>query len=135
MRIMALDVGERRIGIALSDKLNLTAQPFKVIERDNKEIQELKKIIEEKGIKKIVFGIPLNSRGGETEQSKKIREFAKKLNKEIPICIDFYDERFSTSEIEKILISARITRKKRKNLRDILSAVIILQSYLDRRKI
>lgn len=134
MRIMALDVGDKRVGIALSDPLNLTAQPFKVIERGNKELQEIKKIIDEKEVSKIVLGLPLNSKGGETEQSKKIRKFAEKLKNKISVPIEFYDERFTTIEAEKVLISADIRRNKRKNVIDMLSSVLILQGYLELNK-
>lgn len=134
MRIMALDVGDKKIGVALSDPLNLVAQPLKVIKRGNREIEEIKRIVKEKNVSKIILGLPLNKRGDETEQSEKIKNFAKKLKNTICASIEFYDERFTTKEAEKILISAKLSREKRKKFLDIVSSVIILQGYLSRYK-
>ena len=132
-RVMALDYGEVRIGIAMSDVTRFLASGYenytrKGLELDCKHIAE---IVSNNNVKTIVIGLPLNMDGTEGVRVEKTREFASELSKYTDAKIDFLDERLTSVSAEKILISADVSRKKRKQVLDKLSATIILQDYLD----
>ena len=133
IRIMGLDVGDKTIGVAVSDLLGLTAQGIKTIRRESfkKDIEELKNIIKEKGVTKIVMGLPKNMNGTMGPQSEKVLKFSQKVKEHIDLEIDFWDERLTTVAAERSLIQADVSRKKRKTVIDMLAAVLILQGYLD----
>ncbi|HPZ09881.1 MAG TPA: Holliday junction resolvase RuvX [Candidatus Eremiobacteraeota bacterium] len=136
-RILGLDIGHKRIGIAISDPTGTIATGLEVIEVDSKidVFVYLKKIITIHRVSKIVMGLPKSMDGSLGKSAKKIMEFGKKLKVNIPECkIDYFDERLSTKEALRTLISADVSRKKRKIVIDKVSAVIILQSYLDLHK-
>ena len=132
-RIMALDYGDVRIGIALSDVTRFLASGFENYTRVDTEsdCKHIAKIVEENNVREIVFGLPLNMDGSAGIRVDKTREFAGILSQYTDAKIDFYDERLTSISAEKILISADVSRKKRKQLIDKLSATIILQDYLD----
>ncbi len=101
---MCIDHGETRIGIALSDPLQIISRPYKVISNTNDNtLAEIKKIIEEENIGKIVVGLPVNLKGEDTIRTGEVREFVKKLKKNISIPVIFWDERYSTVEANEIL--------------------------------
>lgn len=129
MRIMGLDVGEKRIGVAVSDLLGYIAQGISVVKRE--DIEELKKIVGDYNIEKIVVGLPKNMDGSIGEQAKKVLAFMENLKKEINLPILTWDERLTTKEAEGVLLRADLSRAKRKKVIDKLAAVLILQSYLD----
>jgi len=129
MRIMGLDVGEKRIGVAVSDLLGYTAQGISVIKRENTE--ELKEIVSDYNIEKIVVGLPKNMDGSIGEQGKKVLDFIEELKKEINLLILTWDERLTTKEAEGVLLKADLSRAKRKKVIDKLAAALILQGYLD----
>lgn len=135
MRILCLDVGEKRIGVAISDELGITAQGLGTVERkqNNKDedIEEIRKIVERYNVDKIILGLPKNMDGTLGQSGKMVEDYAKKLQSRLNIDLGFWDERLSTVSAERVLIDADISRKKRKSVIDKLSAVIILQSYLD----
>ena len=134
-RIMGLDVGDKTIGVALSDPLGWTAQGLKTVRRTGikKDLQELGEIIEEYDVKKIVVGLPKNMNGTIGPQCKKVLEFNEKLSKRFnDIEIIQWDERLTTVAAERTLIEADVGRKKRKEVIDKIAAVHILQGYLDR---
>ena len=134
-RIMGLDVGDKTIGVALSDPLGWTAQGLKTVRRTGikKDLQELGEIIEEYDVKKIVVGLPKNMNGTIGPQCKKVLEFNEKLSKGFnDIEIIQWDERLTTVAAERTLIEADVGRKKRKEVIDKIAAVHILQGYLDR---
>ena len=135
MKILGVDIGERRIGLALSDPLGITAQGLKTIQIENPEevYDKLMQIIKEKKVEKIVFGLPRNMNGTLGPQAEKVQEYAQKFNSLSQLPVDFEDERLSTVSAEKVLLLANQSRAKRKKAIDRLSAVIILQSYLDRK--
>ncbi len=131
---MALDVGFKKIGVALSDPLNLTAYPYKVIYRkSNREtFKELLKIVEEKEVKEVVIGLPLDKEGKKSLMAEKIekfsgkfKEFLKEVGKEVNIV--FRDESFTTEEAKELL---RSLGKERKELDDV-AAAILLKEYLE----
>ena len=135
MRILGIDLGEKRIGISISDELGITAQGLPTINSIN-EIEDLKnigKIIDKYGVEKIVLGFPKNMNGSIGKQAQKAISFAEKLKSSFRLPVELEDERLSTSKAEKFLIKSDRSRKKRKKVIDKMSAVIILQSFLDRR--
>lgn len=134
-RIMGLDVGDKTIGVAISDPLMLTAQGLKTIRRESikKDINEIKTIIEEYNINKIIIGFPKNMNNTIGPQGKKVLDFVEKLKNRVDVEIELEDERLSTVAAERILIDGDVSRKKRKNVIDTVAATYILQTYLDRR--
>lgn len=137
MRWMGLDVGQRRIGIALSDPLEFFAQGHSVLERHNtlaRDLEILTEIIGAEMVEGIVIGLPKNLNGTEGIMAEKIREFGGKLEQKSGLPIVFWDERLSTVAAERVLLEADLSRKKRKQKIDQVAAVLILQNYLDFRK-
>ena len=131
-RIIALDVGDRRIGIAVSDPLGFTAQPVETYTRvgygpDTRRIAQLAGQYE---TNRILCGLPLNMDGTQGFQTQKVREFAAKLE-EAGLTVEFYDERMTTVLAEDALLEADMRRENRKKKVDMVAAVMILQSYLD----
>ncbi len=135
-RLMGLDVGDKTIGVALSDLLMITAQGLTTIKRTNfkADIQELRKIIDEYKVTKIVIGMPKMMNGTIGIQGEKVISFTEKLKEKIDLPTDFQDERLTTALSEKILISADVKRNKRKEVIDKLAAVQILTTYMERAK-
>lgn len=135
-RIMGLDVGDKTIGVSVSDLMGLTSQPVTTIKRvsKKKDIESLKEIIKEKQVIKIVSGLPKNMNGTLGPQGEKVFSFCEFLKEETKIEIEFFDERLSTVQAERSLLEGDISRQKRKKVIDMLAAVIILQGYLDRQK-
>jgi len=136
MRKLGLDVGDKTIGIAVSDMLGLTAQGLETIRRTSNEadINRIKEIVKEKEITEIVIGLPKNMNGTIGPQGEKVIKFAERIKKKINANIVFWDERLTTVAAERMLISADVSRKKRKQIIDKVAAVYILQSYLDSKK-
>ena len=132
---MGLDIGDKRIGVALSDPLGLVAQAFEVVERKGDRVfSRLEEIIANFGVKEIVVGLPLKEDGSVGPQAEKVLTFAKELETRLGLPIKFWDERYSTQEAEKILLEADQSRSKRKKARDKVAAAIILQGYLEMRR-
>jgi putative Holliday junction resolvase len=136
-RIMGLDVGDKTIGVAVSDLLMITAQGVTTIKRTNlkNDINELKKIIEEYKVTIIVSGMPKMLDGTVGIQGEKVLEFLEKLKKYVDLPIELEDERFTTLISERMLIDADVKRKKRKEVIDKLAAVQILTTYMQRTKL
>ena len=133
MIVMGLDVGDKRIGVAVSDGLGLTAQGIDTVSRDN-YVDALKNIIEEYEVKSVVVGIPRMLNGTIGIQAEKVLEFIEDLKAAIQLPVFLWDERLSTVAAERVLLEANMSRKKRKTLRDKVAAIVILQNYLDSRK-
>ncbi len=135
-KVMGLDYGEVRIGISMSDMTRLIASPYETFTRKNLDydLEYLSNLIKEKGVKKVVFGLPLNMDGSEGERVQATREFAKRLVEKSEIAVDFMDERLTSVSAENILVQANVRRDKRKKVIDKLAATIILQEYLDTHK-
>ena len=134
MRIMALDVGSRTIGIACSDALLMTAQGIETIRRTSLEndFNRLRELISEYEVHELVVGMPKNMNGTKGDRAEKTEEFVEKMKTVIDLPITFWDERLSTVMAERQLIAADVSRKKRKGVIDKMAAVVILQGYLDR---
>ncbi len=135
-RLMGLDVGDKTIGVAVSDLLMITAQGVTTVKRTNikNDINELKKIIKEYNVTKIVSGLPKMLDGTIGIQGEKVLEFLDKLKQHVEIPIELEDERFTTTISEKMLIQADVKRKKRKEVIDKLAAAQILTTYMQRTK-
>ena len=133
MKILGIDYGEKRFGLAVSDPSNMVARSLKVLERNKTRgwLGELKAIVDKNKIEKIVIGLPRNMNGSLGEKGKEVLAFVKVLEKAIRVPIVTWDERLTTVSAEKVLRQAELSRKKRKDILDKLSACIILQNYLD----
>ena len=139
MRKIALDVGDKTIGVAVSDPLNITAQGITTIERVGirKDAGKVIDYIREYECDTVVIGLNKRLDGTDSPQTEKVYEFKKMLENKMRstglgnVKIDFYDERFTTVMAERVLKEAELTRKERKKVVDKQAAVIILQSYLD----
>jgi putative Holliday junction resolvase len=138
MRILGIDFGEKRIGVAISDPLGLTAQGVMVIGKSDtyeKDIKELNKIIKKyDGVDEIVVGLPKTMRGEIGPQARKVLEFIEALKQKFKLKITPWDERLTTVEAERTLISAGLSREKRRKVIDKSAAAYILQSYLDAKR-
>lgn len=132
-RIIALDVGDKRIGIAVSDETNIISTAVDVIERKTlkQDIERIKDFTKEYKIGKIIVGLPLTMKGTKSIQTEKVNKFIDRLGEKINIPVIPFDERLSTVQGERLLIKADISRRKRKTLIDKVAAQIILQTYLD----
>ena len=132
-RILALDLGKKRIGLALSDPLGITAQGLPNLNRTNKrsDLEELDTLIREHEVGMILLGNPINMRGAEGRQSGWVREFAGALESRTGLPVKLWDERLTSVEAGRVLRSSGISIEKRAAAVDRLSAVILLQSYLD----
>lgn len=134
-RIMGLDVGDKTIGVALSDPLFVTAQPFETIRRTKvkADIDRIEEIVKEKDINQIVVGLPKNMNNTMGPQSMKVISFVDLLKKRFDIEILYEDERLTTVQSEGVLIDMNVRRENRKKQIDNIAASFILQSFLDRR--
>lgn len=134
MRILALDIGSRTIGVACSDALHLTAQGIETIRRTShaNDFNRLSEIIKEYEVTKIVVGLPKHMNGTEGDRVEKTKQFVEKMQEVIDLPVEYADERLSTMMAQRSLIEADVSRKKRKGVVDKLAAVFILQTYLDR---
>ena len=136
-RVMALDVGDVRIGIAVSDLMGIIANPLETYTRkgnldiDAKYIADLAK---SKEVTLFVSGLPLGLKGQENEQTEKTREFVGKLKEICDIPVEYLDEHFTTLSAERVLIEGNVRRENRKKVIDKVAATIILQNYLDRKR-
>ena len=132
--ILAFDYGEKRLGVAVSDLLLMTANPIKIIYRSSfdKDIAQIKQIIEEKEVGAIVYGLPLQMDGSEGKTTEMVKEFAQKIAKHIDLPYAYWDERLSSRAVENFLIKeVDMSRSKRKETLDASAAAYILQGVLD----
>ena len=134
-RILALDYGSRRMGVAISDPLGLTAQPLPPIPRegDRKDIAAIGRLAAEREVTRVVVGLPLLLNGDEGPQAVRARAFGEKLAAELSLPVEMWDERLTTAQSERHLIDSGVRRERRKEVRDSLSAMFLLQSFLDLR--
>ena len=132
-RALGIDFGEKRVGLALSDKLNMIASPYKTVKykSENELINKIKNIVFEKEVKIFVIGLPLNMRGKDSAQTKKVRKF-KKLLSTLNIPIEYEDERFSSIIAKNSLVLQNVKTGHNKSEIDKTAAAIILQQYLDK---
>ena len=132
-RILSIDYGDVRIGLAMSDIMQIIAKPYKTIDNKSNEhvIESLDRIINEKNIEKIIVGLPLTLKNTFSNQTKKVEEFVSILKKKISIPILTYDERLTSIEAKRSLVNQGIKIKDKKGFVDMTAAAIFLQGYLD----
>lgn len=135
-RILGLDIGDKTIGVAVSDLLQLTAQGVTTIKRESKvkDFSILESYINEFQAKKVVVGLPKNMNGTIGPQGEKVIKFADKVKNKFKVDIIYIDERLTTVAAERILIESDVRREKRKKVIDKIAATYILQTYLDMKK-
>jgi len=137
MKIIALDWGEKRIGVAISDDLGKIARGLTVIDDADyaSRLRKMGTIIEDYQVKEMVIGLPFRLAGNRGEEANQIEPLAEKLKDEFQIPVHLQDERLSTKEVERLLVSFDLSRGKRKKIRDKLAAQIILQTFLDKKNV
>ena len=133
---MGLDLGDKTIGVALSDPFFMTAQPLLTIKRTKakEDIRKISDIIKEKQVEKIIIGLPLNMNNTLGPQGQKVLSFVDLLKKEIDLEIIYEDERLTTVQSDRVLSSMDVRKENRKKYIDKIAAAFILRSFLDRRK-
>ncbi len=133
MRILALDVGDVRIGVAVSDPLGMLASPHSVIERKSlrSAICQIASLVEQLTVEEIVVGLPLRTDEKESAIAKKVEEFAQALRETVSVSVRLVDERFSTKIADAALMAAGQSGKQRRQNIDAAAAAVILQGYLD----
>lgn len=133
MKLLGIDFGDRRIGVAASDALGLTAQPVTVLERQSlaEDIARIAELANRRRAQTIVVGLPLNMDGSAGPAARRARRFAAALRRELGLAVELWDERLTTVEAERVLIASGERRARRRQLRDSVAAAIILQAYLD----
>lgn len=134
MRIMGLDLGDKTIGVAVSDLMGWTAQGVETIRRSRQDMQRLKELTEQYEVEKIVLGLPKNMDGSMGPRAQKSLEFQKRLTEQLGIPVETWDERLTTMAAQRTLLEADVSRAKRKQVIDKMAAVFILQGYLDRQR-
>lgn len=133
-RIVGLDFGTVRIGVAISDGMHILARPLGILHNKPDFCQQLEKLLKPEGtIDKIVIGLPLLLSGHDSAMTQAARQFAKNLETTLKLPTELWDERLTSALVERSLADAGIRRKQRAQMSDTLSAVLILQSYLDRK--
>jgi putative Holliday junction resolvase len=132
---MGLDYGTRRIGVALSDPLKITAQPHTVIDAQRTDLgSEIRRLADEHSVELIVIGLPLNLKGQETASAAAARRLADLVEEETGLPVQMVDERFTTKTAEAALIAGDVRRKRRREVVDQVAAAVMLQSFLDGRR-
>ena len=137
MRILAIDYGSKRIGLALSDELGITAQGLKTLAHPSSQEELLKKlgeIVKSRGVSKIVLGFPLNMNGSRGPQALHVEALAETLRQAFSVAVELWDERLSTASVHRHFREWKLSPTKRKKLVDQLSAQLILQDWLDSQK-
>jgi putative Holliday junction resolvase len=130
-RILAIDFGTVRIGLAISDPLRIIARPFKVVPNDEHFFTTLREVISQQNVRDVVLGLPLNLAGEDTDKTREVRAFAETLRAEIPLPIHFFDERYTTVEANSALKKLGYSVQDERKVIDMVAASILLQSYLD----
>lgn len=134
MKFIALDVGQKRIGVATCDRLEIAATPHSIVKAGKKAVAEVLEIIKSDDVEGIVIGLPVSFDGKERESCERARAFKNLLAEVCDLPIEFADEKLTTKLAEDSLISAGMRRDNRKKVRDAVAASIILQTYIDTRK-
>ncbi len=134
-RIIGLDYGTVRIGVATSDERQIVATPLATIQNKSDFLKQLEEILKPLGvIDQIVVGLPLKLSGQDSPMTEEVRRFAKALEEKLNLPIELWDERLTSALVEKSLLETGVRRKERAQLSDTLAATVMLQSYLDRRE-
>jgi putative holliday junction resolvase len=133
-RVLGLDVGARRIGVAVSDPLGITAQGLETLQRQNKrkDLEQLRRVIREYKVKEIVVGLPLRMSGAEGTQAERMQVFAEELRRHFKLPVHLFDERLTSAEANRLLRETDLSIEKRGKAVDRMAAVLILQGWMER---
>ncbi|MEE9285172.1 MAG: Holliday junction resolvase RuvX [Dehalococcoidia bacterium] len=133
MRILALDVGERRIGVAVSDPSGVLASPLTVIQSagPRRDVERVLELAREQEAERVVVGMPVSMDGVRRQQAQRVQEFCDRLSDQAEIPVITWDERLTTVEAERRMREAGLSSKKRKERRDAAAAAVLLQAYLE----
>ena len=136
-RVLGLDVGSRRIGIAVSDPLGITAQRLETLQRRNKrhDLAALERVIQDYAVREIVVGLPLRMSGAEGTQSEKMQVFAEELRKRFRLPVHLWDERLTSAEANRLLRATELSIEKRGKAVDRMAAILILQAWMENRNV
>lgn len=136
VRILGLDIGSKRIGIAMSDELGFTAQGMETLisKGDEADIERIALLVQDFGVSEVVVGMPYNMNGTEGPQAQKVKALMERISKRIAAPVYEWDERLSTAAADRALLEADMSRAKRRKVVDKIAAVLILQGYLDRKR-
>lgn len=135
MRILGIDYGRKRIGLARSDESGVLASPLPVYTRSGRAADDLDRLVDligEQDVARIVIGWPLHMNGTEGEMAGEVRALARELRTRTGLPVELFDERWTSAQAEDVLIAGDVSRHRRRNLRDGLAATLILQGFLDR---
>ena len=132
-RVMALDVGTKTIGIAVSDELRMFAQPHSTLARKGvaQDVQRLVRVVAEKAVEHVVVGMPYELDGSESRPARLARQIGEAMRETTGLPVTYIDERFSSVEAERMLVGLDVSRARRKQVIDQAAAAVILQSFLD----
>jgi putative Holliday junction resolvase len=130
-RIMGLDVGGKRTGVAVSDDLGIIATPVAFVQRGDRDRAAFREIVERFGITRMVAGLPTNMSGTEGPQAQETRDYAEALAADLDLPLDYWDERLTSAIAERRMIEAGVRRSQRKERVDAIAAAVMLQGYLD----
>lgn len=133
-RVLAIDFGTKRVGLAVSDALGLTAQGLPSLERTRlkDDLRYIQQLVEEYSIERVLLGNPLSLSGKETAMSQHVAGFAKELRERLSCPLELWDERLTSAEAQRLLRSSGVGMEKRRHAVDRVAATLLLQSYLDR---
>lgn len=136
MRLLGLDVGTRRIGVAISDPLGFSAQGLTVIQRrgGEKDIETIERLVKEQQAEAFIVGLPLNADGKRGPQVQRVEAFIDGVVRRVALPVHWVDERFTTAQSERVLLEGDVSRKRRKEIVDQLAAQLILQQYLEQNR-
>ncbi|MEW6046885.1 MAG: Holliday junction resolvase RuvX [Bacillota bacterium] len=136
-RVLALDVGSKTVGVAVSDPTGTTAQPLETLRREpqGKELAAIAELVARLQIKEVVVGLPTRTDGREGPEARRVKEFVRHLQRVVGIPVVLVDERFSTREAERMLLDADLSRSRRRGVLNHVAAAIILDTYLARRQV
>jgi len=132
-RVIAIDLGARRIGVAMTDGLGLTAQPLETVPRrgGQRDLDAIAALVHQHGAERIVLGLPLDPDGEPGRAAKSAEAFATRLRAAISVPVELIDESFSTVEAEEVLLAADVSRARRREVVDKMAAAVILRRWLD----
>ncbi|HEY3373805.1 MAG TPA: Holliday junction resolvase RuvX [Candidatus Aquicultor sp.] len=133
MRLLGLDYGSRRIGVAISDPSGFMAQPLQVIDksRDSSDIRKISELVNEYGVDEVVVGLPISLSGEIGPQAREVLDFVEELKKTLSVPVATWDERLTTSYAERALKESNVKRGRRKEIIDKVAAAVMLQGFLD----
>jgi putative Holliday junction resolvase len=133
VRMMALDIGTKRVGVAMSDEMGWTAQPLEVVPRRPEAgfVRRVKELIDQHQVRRLILGLPVRLDGTVGPEAQAVLQLAERLKTDIDVPIETWDERLTTTEAEDVLLEADVSRKKRKQVIDKIAAALILKSYLE----